>query len=81
MGMYPNLKLQLWKAGLRQNRFAIMLGVDESMLSKILNGFREPSPTLRARIADLLHSDEQWLFERSEVPPQPASSAADSGKM
>lgn len=66
--MYPNLKLQLWKAGIRQNRLANMLGMDESMVSKIMNGFREPSPELRARIAVLLKMDEQWLFERSEAP-------------
>ncbi len=69
--MYTNLKLQLWKAGIRQNRLANMLGLDESMLSKIVNGFREPSPTLRAKIAGLLQSDEDWLFERSEVPSMP----------
>ncbi len=67
--MYPNLKLQLWKAGIRQNRLANMLGLDESMLSKIVNGFREPSPTLRAKIAGLLQSDEQWLFERTDGQP------------
>jgi len=62
--MYPNLKLQLWKAGLRQNRMAKLLGVDETMLSKIVNGFREPSPEMRAKMAKILQSDEAWLFER-----------------
>jgi len=61
--MYPNLKLQLWKSGIRQNRLAQMLGVDETMLSKIVNGFREPSRELRGRIAVLLESQEEWLFE------------------
>ena len=79
--MYPNLKLQLWKAGIRQNRLAYMLGLDESMLSKIVNGFREPTPTLRAKIAGLLHSDEQWLFERSEAPTQPEKGASQTGKI
>lgn len=63
--MYPNLKLQIWKSGIRQNRLAQMLGMDETMLSKIVNGFREPSPELRARIASLLDSREEWLFERA----------------
>ncbi len=79
--MYPNLKLQLWKAGIRQNRLANMLGLDESMLSKIMNGFREPSPTLRARIAGLLQSDERWLFERSEVHPLPEKGVTQTGKV
>jgi|GraSoiStandDraft_29_1057270.scaffolds.fasta_scaffold3024075_2 transcriptional regulator with XRE-family HTH domain len=61
--MYPNLKLQLWKTGIRQNRLAQMIGVDETILSKIVNGFREPTPQLRERIAALLHSDVDWLFE------------------
>jgi len=66
--MYPNLKLQLWKTGIRQNRLAKSLGVDETILSKILNGFREPTPQLRERIAALLQSDVDWLFERVNAP-------------
>ena len=61
--MYPNLKLQLWAMGMRQNRLAQSLGMDESIVSKIINGFRTPSPEVRARIATLLHSDAEWLFE------------------
>jgi transcriptional regulator with XRE-family HTH domain len=61
--MYPNLKLQLWRSGIRQNRLAQMLGMDESMLSRIINGFREPNPQVKSKIANLLQSDEAWLFE------------------
>lgn len=61
--MYPNLKLQLWKSGIRQNRLAQMLGMDETILSRIMNGFREPKPQVKSKIAELLHSDEAWLFE------------------
>jgi len=64
--MYPNLKLQLWRIGIRQNRLAQMLGMDETMLSRIVNGFRAPSEETRAKIASLLHSDEQWLFESAD---------------
>ena len=64
--MYLNLKLQLLKTGMRQNRLALQLGVDESILSKIINGFRKPSPEMRARIAVLLQTDEDWLFERAD---------------
>ena len=64
--MYPNLKLQLWKAGIRQNRLAQMLGIDETTLSRIVNGFRPPSEHVRARIAELLKTDERWLFQTSE---------------
>ncbi len=68
--MYPNLKLQIWKSGIRQNRLAQMLGVDETMLSKIVNGFREPSRELRGRIATLLDTEEEWLFDRV-TPSEP----------
>jgi transcriptional regulator with XRE-family HTH domain len=64
--MYPNLKLALWRKGIRQNRFARMLGIDESLLSKMVNGFREPDSHTRTKIAELLESNEQWLFERTE---------------
>lgn len=64
--MYPNLKLQLWRAGIRQNRLAQSLGIDETMLSKIVNGFRQPSPEMRGKIALLLKCDEEWLFAREE---------------
>ncbi len=67
--MYANLKLQLWRTGLRQNQLAKLLGIDETILSKIVNGFRQPTPETRGKIAALLHSDEQWLFEQVEVTP------------
>jgi transcriptional regulator with XRE-family HTH domain len=61
--MYPNLKLQLWMSGIRQNRLAKMLEMDETTLSKIVNGFRQPTPEMRGRIASALKSDERWLFQ------------------
>jgi len=64
--MYPNLKLQIWKTGLRQNRLAQMLDVDETFLSKIVNGFREPTESLKTRIATLLESDVAWLFHSED---------------
>lgn len=65
--MYPNLKLQLWRSGIRQNRLAQMLDMDETVLSRIVNGFREPKPELRDRIARVLRSDAAWLFERVDA--------------
>jgi transcriptional regulator with XRE-family HTH domain len=68
--MYPNLKLQLWKAGIRQNRLAQIVGVHETLLSKILNGFREPDADTRARIAATLQCEESWLFARELPGPE-----------
>jgi transcriptional regulator with XRE-family HTH domain len=67
--MYPNLKLQLWKTGLRQNRLAQRLNIDETVLSRIVNGFRQPSDTLKLRIAEALQSDIDWLFEAEDESP------------
>jgi len=67
--MYPNLRIQLWKSGIRQNRLAKMLEMDETLLSRILNGFRQPSPEVRKRISTLLNSDEAWLFQVVESGP------------
>ena len=61
--MYPNLKLQLWRAGIRQNELARLLHIDDTVLSKIVNGYREPTTELRRRIAEVLEQDECWLFE------------------
>jgi transcriptional regulator with XRE-family HTH domain len=60
--MFLNLKLQLWRRGMRQNQLARMLEMDETILSRIMNGFRLPAPEVRERIARLLEADEAWLF-------------------
>ena len=65
--MYPNLKLQLWRSGIRQIRLARLLGVDEAMLSKVINGHRDATPELRQRISVVLESDADWLFEPSPL--------------
>ena len=67
--MYPNLKLQLWKTGMRQNRLANVLLIDETVLSKMINGFRQPSRDLQERIAKVLECDPDWLFEQNENLP------------
>ena len=71
--MYPNLKLQLWKSGIHQNRLARLLGMDETILSRIVNGYREPGLQLRQQIAGILQSDEGWLFEPLQVPSRSAT--------
>ena len=64
--MYPNLKLHLWKCGIRQNRLAQLVGIHETLLSKIINGFRIPDDQLRARIASALSCEEEWLFSGTD---------------
>ena len=68
--MYVNLKICLWQSGLRQNRLAQALQMDEALLSRIINGYRQPTPEQRTRIAEFLHRHETWLFARdSETSP------------
>jgi transcriptional regulator with XRE-family HTH domain len=64
--MYPNLKLQMWRSGMRQCRLAQLLELDETILSRLVNGFRKPTPEMKARIAALLDAEENWLFEEAQ---------------
>jgi transcriptional regulator with XRE-family HTH domain len=65
--MYPNLKIEIFKRGLRQNNLARALGLNEAILSKIINGYREPSGGQRQVLAQYLQVDESWLFEKFEA--------------
>jgi transcriptional regulator with XRE-family HTH domain len=75
--MYPNLKLHLWKSGMRQNRLAQLVGIHETLLSKIVNGYRTPDAETRARIAAVLHSDEFWLFASEDIVGNDAHNGAE----
>jgi transcriptional regulator with XRE-family HTH domain len=65
--MYPNLKLQIFRSAVRQNFLARELGIDESILSKIIHGYREPSKQQRQSLANYLGVEESWLFEKYEI--------------
>ncbi len=67
--MYPNLKLQIFKSGIRQNQIARELKFCESQLSKIIHGYREPSAAEKQLLAAYLNVDQSWLFERYESIP------------
>jgi len=65
--IYPNLKLRMYTTGIRQNRLARMLGIHEASLSRIMNGFREPTGDVRVHLAEILQSDPDWLFYKMQV--------------
>jgi len=65
--IYPNLKLRIYTVGMRQNRLAKMLGIDEAYLSRIINGYREPNGNIREALAQILRSDEEWLFHKMQI--------------
>jgi transcriptional regulator with XRE-family HTH domain len=62
--MYLNIKLQVFRLGCHQIDIAKALGIGESVLSKIIHGYREPSKTQRMQLAQYLNADESWLFEK-----------------
>ena len=62
--MYLNIKVQVFKLGIRQNDVARELQITESMLSKIIHGYRQPSKTQRLQLARYLNAEESWLFEK-----------------
>jgi len=64
--MYTNLKLLMWRSRIHQNRMAQEVRMDEAVLSRIINGFRKPTPAQRRIIASYLNTDEDWLFARDE---------------
>jgi len=73
--MYPNLKLQIFKRGVRQNHLARQIGISDPILSKIIHGYRAPSEAERKLLASYLEADENWLFEKFESEAAPASAA------
>jgi ribosome-binding protein aMBF1 (putative translation factor) len=69
--MYPNLKLQIFKCGIRQNHLAKDLQIREGVLSRIIHGYLEPSPTQRKLLASYLSCEEDWLFEKYDISAVP----------
>jgi transcriptional regulator with XRE-family HTH domain len=67
--MFPNLKLQIFRRGRHQNQLAKAIGIDETVLSKIIRGYRAPTASQRKLLSTYLEADEAWLFERFENIP------------
>ena len=74
--MYPNLKLRMFKLGVRQNHVAKELGMDDPTLSKIIHGYKVPSDREKQLLADYLSSNEEWLFEKYDSAPARSISSA-----
>lgn len=66
--IYPNLKLRMYTTGMRQNRLAKIVGIDEAYLSRIVNGVRVPRQKMRQEIAKALECDAEWLFDNTSMP-------------
>ena len=77
--IYPNLKLRVYTTGMRQNRLAKMVGIDEAYLSRIINGVRVPGKQMQQQIAEALGCDADWLFQQATIEI-PAEFNANSAK-
>jgi ribosome-binding protein aMBF1 (putative translation factor) len=65
--IYPNLKLRVYTTGMRQNKLAKMVGIDEAYLSRIINGVRVPGKQMQQQIAEALGCDADWLFQQATI--------------
>lgn len=77
MGMRLNLKMAIAARFKTQLAFAREVGLHSIALSKIVNGWREPTPVERRRIAEALDADEGWLFSSVSRIPSPATDPAE----
>jgi transcriptional regulator with XRE-family HTH domain len=55
----------MYTTGMRQNRLAKLVGIDEAYLSRIVNGVRVPRQQMRIEIATALGCDPEWLFDKT----------------
>lgn len=62
--MFTNLKMLLWRSRIHQNKMAQETQMDEAVLSRIINGYRQPTLEQRRKIAQYLAAEEVWLFKR-----------------
>jgi len=79
--MFTNLKLLIWRSRIHQNRMAQEVQVDEAVLSRIINGFREPTTEQRKKIARYLDADEDWLFARDIAVVKRKRNLSDESKL
>jgi transcriptional regulator with XRE-family HTH domain len=79
--IYPNLKLRVYTTGMRQNRLARLVGIDEAYLSRIINGVRVPGKQMQEQIAQVLGCDPNWLFEQTivQIPVEMNGNSAKMG--
>ena len=61
--------MRIFRTGNHQNQLAKVLGIDQTVLSKIIHGYRNPTIAQRKLLAGYLQADEAWLFESAETVP------------
>lgn len=79
--IYPNLKLRVYTTGMRQNRLAKLVGIDEAYLSRIINGVRVPGKQMQEQIAQVLGCDADWLFEQTTIQVAASDASREAQKV
>ena len=69
--MLVNLKAALAARQTKQIDLALQLGVDPTLLSRIVNQRCNAEAQLRSKIAAALNADEDWLFQTAANIPEP----------
>ena len=69
--MLVNLRAAILERGTRGWKVARKANIPPNRFSAIVHGQYQPSASLRAKIAEVLEADENWLFAPSvEIPPR-----------
>jgi transcriptional regulator with XRE-family HTH domain len=66
--MLVNIKAALAAHRLRQWDLAAMLKISQTTMSEIIAGRRPVEPRMKARIAEILRTNEDWLFQSTVIP-------------
>lgn len=74
--MLSNMKAALAARRMHQVELAEAVGIGRSVLSAFIYGRAELSPQLRARIAEILQADPEWLFSSATHIPAPKIKSA-----
>ena len=66
------LKAKIFVEGYTQLQVARQAGVSDSYLSKVIRGWIDPPPEIKARLAAILECDVKELFPKDGRPEVPA---------
>lgn len=77
--MLSNMKAALAARRMHQVELAEAVGVGRSALSAFIYGRAELSPQVRARIAEVLEADPDWLFSNTTHIPRPKKQPVSAG--
>lgn len=78
--MLSNMKAALAARRMHQIELAEAVGIGRSALSAFIYGRTQLPPQLRARIAEILRADPEWLFSNTTYIPAPKTQSTPEAK-